>query len=239
MTQGKMYLKYYARDLPWMGFWIGVFWLFGVAFSALITFLFRDDQSFGCMGGFMALLGLLVAVLAAGNTNSHIRFRLAVAMGSTRQGYLVWNTVLTLAEGLVGAVVVVALARLEVWAFTALLPGWTNDFDFGQFLTPRVLLPLAVGMAAVQLLITALTNRFGMRAFAVVWLAVWLGSMALSSAVNQYQDGEGTLLAGIGAVLLRIGRAVGPTGGIWAGVAALVICAIVGVLMLRKAEIHL
>ncbi len=73
----------------------------------------------------------------------------------------------------------------------------------------------------------------------MVWLAVWLGSMALSNAVSQHRDGEGTLLAGLGAVLVRIADALGPNGAMIAGAAALVICAIVGVLMLRKAEIHL
>jgi hypothetical protein len=243
MTELKRYLNFCKKDLPWMLVWIGFFWFLGVVMQSIfMVALFRADQAYASVGSIMAFVGLLVGMLTRSNLNSHTQFRLAIAMGSTRRAYLVWNTVLVFLEGLVGLAAALALTFLDDAVLTALLPTWTNAFPIADFFCSGWVLLASVGavaaMTLLQIFLTALTNRFGMRAFFVVWLVTWGGSMVVTATIDAAETGTHTILDRLGTLIFRFGSAIGPLGWLCVGIAALLICAAVGVMMLRKAEIR-
>lgn len=238
MTFGK-YLRAERGGLLYMLAFQGLFFAIGVGMVIGINAFLNDDADFACLGTFMTLIGLLIGVLARGNTTCSGRFRMAVSMGMSRRSFLVCDPLLTVLTTLTGAFFSWALHHLEQRLYGVLYPGYENDMPMDGVFRWQVLLLLAVGLCALDLTLGAMHQKFGFKGFGVLWGLFCFGCILLPQAIANALEGGTSLIARIGAGLLWLIRLLSPAMWACVGAAVLLALLIASVLCFAKAEVRL
>ncbi len=204
------YIKVNRKAPLYMILWQLSFFLFGVSIVLVINRFINSDPDYACMGSLFALMAMLVGGLARGNTTLSTRFNMAVSMGQTRRFFLLWDTVISLAVCLLGAVVAWGLYQLETLLYGALYPGFENGMPLDVVYRWQILVPAAVVLSVGALVFGALQLRFGLKAFGTVWLIFCFSFMVIPRAINAALDGGTSLLARIGGGIIWLVQALEP-----------------------------
>ena len=220
MSEWKTIWRANLRGLPFMAACVAIGWAIGVTIALLLmAFLFEPGDGYVCFGIFFALFGVLVGGLASRNLHASTRYALAISMGQTRRGYLLWDTVWRLVECLFGMAVSVLLGVLEALLYTILFPGEEDVLDLmGELLGSGWAIPLlllgAICLAVLNLVMAAIMTRFGQKGFLMFFVPIWLFSLLINPAIQAAREQTGSLMAGLGGLLLRLGAALSGIG--WA-----------------------
>ena len=121
-------------------FWQGIFFLIGIVMVVIINTFLNEDPDFACMGTLMALIATLVGSMARGNTNGHIRFRLAVSMGNTRKSYLLCDPIVTALTSAAGILAAWVLYQIEKGLYAVMYSGYENDMPLDIAFTWKIAL---------------------------------------------------------------------------------------------------
>lgn len=217
-------------------FWQGIFFLVGIVMVAVINTFINEDPTFACMGTLMALVGTLVGAMARGNLNGHTRFRLAISMGNTRKSYLICDPIVTALTSAVGIFAAWLMYQAEKALFTAIYPTFENDLPLEIVFTWKILL-LIIGLTVVMdLVISAMMQRFGAKGFLVMWFCFCGLFMVLPRMAEAYESGSSSILARIGGFILTAIKTVPVKGWIAIGIAFVLALLTFSVCTFRKAE---
>lgn len=234
--------RLFWRDMAFFAACIGISWLCGAALSAvLVYFLFQPGDGYVAFGTFCVFLGLFVAVVACRNQNANTRYQLAVAMGQSRRGYLLTEIVSKFLQCLLSLGLAALLHLAELGLCRLILPGERNVMPFFAGMGAGELILGACGIAlafvAVDLVVTALMVRFGMKGFFIVFIPIWLNSFLTSPSLHAAEEDTGSLLAALGHFLIWATETLSSIP-VWlvAGVPAAVLSA-VSVLYLLRAPV--
>lgn len=234
----KMELRVSARDLSWLAAFIGGAYILGAGLMLGVCLIWKIDE-YGPIGTFCALIGILVAILTRRNLNPHNRLRMAVCMGVPRWRFIAADALLTALESAVSVLAVWGLSALELLLYRSLFGQ--AEYTFGPFELFRwqYALLYILGLTVFNLFLTAFMNRFGIKGFFCFWIPIWLLNPLLTPAIYAAENGEQSLMAGVGrAALWIIGVCARIPGPLLAGIA---LAAAVGIslLMLRRCEVKL
>ena len=219
--------------------WQTVFFSIGLLIVLIINTFFNDDPDFACIGSLMALVATAIGTLARGNTNGHVRFRLAVSMGNTRRSYLICDPIVSALNAVVGILFAWFAYLCETALYTTLYPGFRNDMPLDEVFSWQVILILIGAVVVMDLVMSAMMQRFGSNGFLAAWL-ILCGLFLLSSrAVSAYENGSSSLFAQLGGLFLRAITTL--PAAVWIAVGAVIVLALVtfSVLTFRKAEAKL
>ena len=231
-------LRLASRDIPWLAAIIGGTYLFGVALMLGICLIFHISE-YGPMGTFFALLGILVAILARRNLNPHNRLRLAVCMGEPRMRFAAADALVTAIETAVSVGAVYGLGLLEFLLYRSLFGGNGDVLDAINLFQWQYALLFVLAMTVFNLFLTAFLNRFGIKVFFFIWIPLCLLNPILTPAVYAAREGEGSLMAGLGHVVIWVvDICSGVPWPVLAGAALLLLTGI-SLLMLRRCEVKL
>ena len=220
-------------------FWQGLFFLVGIVMVAIINAFINEDPTFACMGTLMALVGTLVGAMARGNLNGHTRFRLAISMGNTRKSYLLCDPIVTALTSAVGLLAAWLMYQAEKAFYTAIYPTFENDMPLEIVFTWKILL-LIIGLTVVlDLVVSAIMQRFGTKGSLMLWLCIWVPCMILPRTIDAYESGSNSILARIGGFFLNAVTTVPVKGWIAIGIAFVLALLIFSVCTFRKAEAKL
>ena len=219
--------------------WQGAFFLVGLAMVLIINTFLNEDPDYACMGTMFVLCGTAVGVFARGNLNGCTRFSLAVSMGQTRRSYLLFDSLITLLTGLVGAAAAWCAYQAESRLYAALYPGFVNDLPLEEIFRLRYILPAAAVLVLLELLFTALMLHFGLRVFRVIWLVFCFSFMIIPRTIHAYLDGSSSLFARIGGALVWIARILPVKIWIGVGCAGILTVLFLAINVFRKAEVKL
>lgn len=234
-------LRASAPDVKWMALCVGIAYLCGVAIMLFLARLMMDAPEYFAMGLCFGLLGLLIGVLTRRNMNPHIRLRLAVGMGETRRAFLAADAVMTALETLVCLGALYLLGRLELGLFRLIEgDGMVVIADvIAVVYRWQVVAAITVGVVVFNFFLTALTNRFGMKGFLVIWLPLCLMNPILTPAINAAQSGSRSILAMLGRGVLWLIDVLSPVP--WQVLVATLalFLLLVGWLLARRCEVRL
>lgn len=198
-------------------FWQSVFFVVGAAMVLGINATVNEDPDYICMGSLMALVGTVVGTIARGNLNGHVRFRLAVSMGETRRSYLLCTPVISAVISFSGVMVAWLLYHVEQSVYTALYPHFKNEMPMEKIFNWGVILCIVAGTVLLELVISALMQRYGSRGFLIIWLGWCSLFMILPRVVDAYQSGSSSVLAKIGGWIVTTVETVSLRGWIVVG----------------------
>ncbi len=219
--------------------WQAIFFVIGLGMVAFINGFLNEDPTYACMGSFFALIATLIGTLARGNLNGHTRFRLAVSMGSTRRSFLLCNPIITALTGLIGILVAWILYLCEQALYGVFYPGFENDMPLDALFSWLGILLFVAVTVVLDLVMSALMQRFGVKGFLAVWLIGCGVFVLFSHMIGAHTDGSTSILARIGAVILTVVTVVPWQGWIAVGVILVLALLVFSVNTFRKAEIAL
>jgi len=228
------------RTAPlYMLFWQSVFFLIGVVMVVIINAFLNEDPDFGCMGTLMAIIATVVGTMARGNINGYTRFRLAISMGNTRWSYLLCDPVVTALTSAVGVLTARLLYMGEQAFYAVLYPGFVNELPLDIIFRWWMVLILVGAAVLLDLVMSALTLRFGTKGFLVIWLGFCGCFMVLPRMVDAYESGSTSILARIGGAILTAIITIPVKGWIAIGIAFVLALLSFVVDTFRKAEVKL
>lgn len=228
------------RGAPlFMLFWQLLFFVIGTVIVLVINTFFNDDPDFAYMGTMFAMIIALVGSLARGNLNGHIRFQLAISMGNTRLSYLLCDPLITALTSAVGLLTTWIMYQGEKALYSLLYPGFENDIPLDVMFHWAVLLCIIAGTVLLDLVMSALMQRFDTKGFLTVWLGGCFTFMLLPRLVDAYQSGSTSLLARIGGFLLTAVTTISVKLWIAIGIILVLALLIFAVNTFRKAEVKL
>ena len=229
----KNELRLAKGDVRWFAAFIGGPYLLGVALMLGII-LVTKNEAYGPIGTFLALLGIVVAVMARRNLNPHVRMRLAVCMGTPRWNFVAADALVTTLETAISTLAVVGLCFLENLLYRAVTGGGEDIFGAINILRWQYILLFILGMVVFNLFLTAFMNRFGVKGFFFVWIPLCLLNPLLTPAIYAARQGERSLLALLGRAAIWVVEVCSPIPWqvITLGILALVTA--VSLLMLRR-----
>ncbi len=219
--------------------WQLLFFVMGAGLVIGINTFLNEDPTFACIGTLMALMAVLVGALARGNLNGHTRFRLAVSMGNTRRSYLLCDPLITALTSLIGVLVAWVMYLCEKALYAVLFPGFVDDMSLDSVFTWQVILIIVAAAVVMDLVLSALTLRFGPTGFLVIWLPICVSSLVLPRMLHAYEDGSNSLLAQLAGVLLTAIKTIPGKGWIAIGIALLLAMIVFAINTFRKAEVKL
>lgn len=230
------YLKVNRYALLYMIFWQTVLFCVGVAMVLIINATVNDEMDYACMGTMFSIIGVLVGALTQSNLNGNTRFGLAVSMGMTRRSYLLCSPLVVALNSLGAVVWSWLLWRGENWLYAVLYPGYENDISFEAFFRWQIVLLTVVLLVVLELGLSALIQRFGMKGFLPIWLCCCSMGILLPRAADAYKEGGASLLAKLGGGLFWLIENVAVP--VWIGLAMAALVAILtgSVLVFRRAE---
>ena len=244
MNSWKPVWRVGLRELPFIAICTAAGWAIGVVLAlTLMVLFFEPGDGYASFGVFFGLGGVLVGVLASRNLHASTRFSLAISMGQTRRGYLLWDTVWKGIECLLGILLSLALGAAEMLAYSALFPGEVDVLGMMSGLlggdTVWLLLAGAAGLVVLNLVLTALLLRFGQKGFFVFFIPLWGFTFLINPAVQAAQVQSDSVLAGLGGLLLSLGASLSGAG--WAVVLACIALAVMACIVayLLRAPIRL
>ena len=219
--------------------WQLLFFVVGVAMVLIINSAVNDEPDYICMGSLMALVGTLFGTIAMNGMNGHVRFRLAVSMGETRRSYLLCTPVVTAGISLLGVLTAWLLYLAEKALYTAIYPDFVNDIPMEEVFSWVVILCIVAGSVLLELVMSALMQRFGTKGFLVIWLGCCGLFMILPRMIDAYQSGSTSILAKIGSFILTAITTI-PVKG-WIAIGVLFVLALLAFVVntFRKAEVKM
>ena len=227
------------RTAPlYMLLWQSLFFSVGVAMVLIINAILNEDPDYACIGSLLALVATLFGSIARGNLNGHVRFRLAVSMGETRRSYLLCTPVITAGISLFGIFTAWLMYLAETALYTAIYPGFVNDIPMEDVFSGVVILCFVAGTVVLDLVMSALMQRFGNRGFLSIWLIFCGLFMILPRMIDAYQSGSASILARIGGFILAAITTIPVTGWIAIGVIFVLALIVFSVDTFRKAEVR-
>ena len=234
-------LRASAPDIKWMALCIGIGYGFGVALMVLLARLLLGAPEYFAMGLCFGLLGLLVGVLTRRNLNPHVRLRLAVGMGETRRAFLAADAVITALETLVCLGTLYLLGRLELGLFRLIEgDGMVVVADvIAMVYRWQVVAAITAGMAVFNFFLTALTNRFGIKGYLVIWLPLCLLNPILTPAISAARSGSRSVLALLGHGVLWVIDTLSPVPWQVLVTTLALFLLLVGWLLARRCEVRL
>lgn len=215
------------------------FTAFGILFVLIINTFLNDEPNYACMGSLFALIATLIGVLARGNVTGQLRFHMAVAMGNTRRSYLLGDWVVALINCAVGLAFAWCVYQGENALYQLIYPGFVNDMPLDGFYRWKIMLPVVFAVLLLDMVLTALTVRFGSKTFRVVWLCMCFSFMIFPRAIEAYQEGGNSIFARVGGAIMWLVTVVPVGGWIALGVAAVAALVIFSACTLQKAEVKL
>ena len=232
------------EDIPFIVACTLIGWLLGVAMVLVIMhFFFEPGDGYATFGVLFGVIGAFVGILSCRNQNGHTRFFLALSMGQTRRGYLLWDSLLKLVETALVAAMILGLGFLESRLYLRLYPEEEDVLNFtALFLSRRALLVVlgtAVGLVVLNLVFTAVMARFGQKGFLFFFAPIWAISLIVAPALNASEEQTGSILAWIGDGLRWIGAHLSDTVGIVALIGITVLMAVASVWYLLRAPVKL
>lgn len=219
--------------------WQSIFFGVGVVMVLVINAFLNEDPDFACMGALMALMAAVVGSLARGNLNGHTRFRLAVSMGNTRKSYLLCDPIVCALNTGVGIFAAWLLYQGEQVLYRVLYPGFSNDLPLDVVFSWKVILAIVAGTVVLDLVMSALMQRFGTKGFLVAWFIFCAGFMILPRLVDAHQSGSTSILARLGGALMTAIVTIPVKGWIAIGIAFVLGLVAFSVDTFRKAEASL
>ena len=219
--------------------WQTIFFAVGIGMVTMINTFLNEDPDFACMGALMALVATLIGALARGNMNGHVRFRLAISMGCTRKSYLICDPIITALTSLIGILVAWGMYFSEKALYRALYPGFENDLPLDVVFTWKVILIIIAVTVVLDLVMSAIMQRFGTKGFLMIWLGFCGCFMILPRMIHAYENGSTSVLAKIGSFILTAITTISGKGWIAIGIAFALALITFAVLTFRKAEAKL
>lgn len=233
------YLKA-SRSAPlFMLAWQAVFMALGLVMVLVINGFLNEDPDYACMGSIFVLIGTAVGIFARGNMTGGTRFHLAVSMGQTRRSYLLCDPLVSLGVGGLGVAVAWCAYQLESWLYTVLYPGYENDIPLDSVYQLKYILPVLIALALADIIFTAITLRFGVKTFSVVWVCFCFSFLIIPRAIEAYGEGSRSLFGRIGGVIVTVAGALPVKAWIGVGAALLLMVLALAVNVFRKAEAKL
>lgn len=233
------YLRANRSALLFTLIWQLAFFVVGVALVMGINAAVNDDPDYICMGSLMALIAILFGTIGLNGLNGHVRFRLAVSMGETRRSYLLCTPVVTAGVSFVGVMMAWLLYLAEKAMYSAIYPNFVNEMPMEKVFTPVIILGLVALAVVLELVLSALMQRFGSRGFLVIWFAYCGLFLLLPRMVDAYQSGSTSILAKIGGAILTAIITIPVKGWIAIGVIFVLALLTFVVDTFRKAEVKL
>lgn len=228
------------RSAPlYLLFWQSVFFLIGLLMVIIINTFLNEDPDFACIGSLMALVATAVGTMARGNMNGHVRFRLTIAMGATRWSYLLCDPLVTALTSAVGILAARFLYAGEQALYTMLYPGFKNDMPLDIVFRWWVVLIIIGATVLLDLVTSALMQRFGTTGYLTIWFTFCAVFMVLPRMADAYQSGSTSLLARIGGVILTAVQTVPVKGWIAIGVVFALGLIAFAVNTFRKADVRM
>ena len=244
MRELKAAFRVNQEDIPFIVVCTLIGWLLGMGIVLVIMhFFFEPGDGYATFGVLFSVIGAFVGILSCRNQNGHTRFFLALSMGQTRGGYLLWDSLLKLVETALVAAMILGLGFLESRLYLRLYPEEEDVLNFtALFLSRRALLVVlgtAVGLVVLNLVFTAVMARFGQKGFLFFFAPIWAISLIVAPALNASEEQTGSILAWIGDGLRWIGAHLSDTVGIVALIGIAVLMAVASVWYLLRAPVKL
>ena len=219
--------------VQFLGLLLG-FFLFGLILATAII-RFADDATAYPLGSVMVLIGLVLLNVFLGGMGWAGSFQLAIAMGRARRGLIAARYALSLAETVLGVLLLFVLNRLELVYYPAIFPGIRWDDAALMIHDLRWLVPFALAAPVLSLLISAIYGRYQRKGFYIVYFTCFglflLGNRILSQ-IRKTPEG---ILARLWQRFVSLFGGVGP--GVWICLGILALAAILTVslrLLLRQ-----
>ena len=183
---------------------LGLFAL-GVLVVALVTtFILQPGEGYAELGTMLSLAAMVMPpVLLSADTNLYL------SMGRTRREVLAQSGIILLLTGLQGGAAAFLLGQLERWLYALLWPGLEAEITVISYMAWWWLPLIWAAMAAVLGLHYGCCSRLGPQSFGVLFMALGVGSMAISTGMDRAKEGCTGLLAGLGSILLGITPVMG------------------------------
>ena len=245
MSEWKTIWRANLRGLPFMAACVAIGWAIGVTIALLLmAFLFEPGDGHVCFGIFFALLGVLVGGIASRNLHASTRYALAISMGQTRREFLIWNGLLKILESAGAMLLVFLLSQAEDGLYQHLFPGDENVLRFAgeMFLgkwTVWILAGSTVAFAVIDLVMTALMLRFGMKILYVIIICTCFLPGLFSNAISAYETQSNTLMAQLGGLLAGMVQFFTTAAGIGVLIAAVVLVLAAASAYLLRAPVKL
>lgn len=227
------------RTAPlYMLLWQSVFFALGVAMVLIINAILNEEPNYACIGSLLALVATLFGTIARNNLSSHVQFRLAVSMGETRRSFLLCTPIITAGISLFGFFTAWLLYLAEKALYTAIYPDFVNDMPMEDVFSGGVILCLVAGTVVLDLVMSALMQRFGSRGFLSIWLLFCGLFMILPRMIDAYQSGSTSILARTGGFILTAIITIPVKGWIAIGIIFVLALLVFAVNTFRKAEVR-
>ena len=233
------------REVVYIVFWTVLMWAIGVAMVLVLTaFFFEPGDGYVLFGSFFSFIGALAGIVSSGNLNGNTRFSLAISMGQTRREFLIWNGLLKILESAGAMLLVFLLSQAENELYQHLFPGEENVLRFAgeMFLgkwTVWILAGSTVAFAVIDLVMTALMLRFGMKILYVIIICTCFLPGLFSNAISAYEAQSNTLMAQLGGLLAGMVQFFTAAAGIAVLIAAVVLALAAASAYLLRAPVKL
>lgn len=115
-----------------------------------------------------------------------LEFNIAVSMGQTRKSFVWCYELVSVLEFLAVIVISRALAEAEQMVYRMAMPDVEFIVKTDVIFQIKIIIPVILGLTAVQMFIQAMLLRFGLKAFWTMWL-VWMALSLSPSALSRNQ----------------------------------------------------
>lgn len=180
------------------------FYLFGMAFTAILMTTVVDDNSYAPLSMLFAQIGAAIALFAMMDRFNG-GFDTAVKMGETRRSYL-WAAFFTTALELAVMIGFLWLLRLIETGFQNLFfPGVTVEVDTTVWLQDvKLVLGIVIFVIGLLSLFGALLHRYGRKAFWGMWV-LWMFAFIVGPRImDAVEEGNDSVFGHIGRWLAEV-----------------------------------
>lgn len=143
-------------------------------------------------------------------------FNIAISMGQTRKSFVWCYELVSFLELFAITVILRGLAEIEQLIYNIVMPDGKFLIRADVLVQLKIIVPIILGMTAVQMLLQALLLRFGMKAFWVIWIG-WMLLCFSPSALRQ-NEVLSEKAANLAAALFTVVSHLGAVYWIMAGV---------------------
>ena len=228
------------RTAPlFMLLWQSAFFALGVAIVLITNAFVADETECMYIGSMMALLATVFGPLIRGNLTGHVRFRLAISMGETRLSSLLCTPVITAGISLLGVLTAWLMSLAEKALYAVVYPGCEVLLSLEKVFSPVVILCVVAGTVLLELVLSALMQRFGNKGLLVIWGAYCVLVLLFPRMIDAYRSGSTSILAKIGGAIITAITTIPAKG--WIAIGAVFVLALLVFVVdtFRKAEVKL
>ena len=143
-------------------------------------------------------------------------FNIAISMGQTRKSFVWCYEFVSFLELFAITVMLRGLAEIEQLIYRIAMPNGRFLIKADMLVQLKIIVPIILGMIAVEMLLQAMLLRFGMKAFWVIWI-IWMLLAFFPSTVMQNKV-LSEKAANLAAALFSVAAHLGTMFWIMAGV---------------------